>query len=124
MRVEASQFRVGVARTAVRQRPSGSSLVKDVDSNSVKSDGLSESLFGSCLGVVGDVVERRCGGSQLVGFVVEALRHGRDAALVYSFFAEVAGNFFDSEHVETEVDRAVDAGPEVRLFTFGRWKIT
>jgi len=50
--------------------------------------------------------------------------HGRDTALVDSFVTEVAGNFFDSEHVETEMDRAVDAGPEVRLLTLGRWMIT
>ena len=77
MRVEASQFRVGVARTSVRERPSGCSLVKDVDSDSVKSDSLSESLFGGGLDVVRDVVERRSGGSQLVGFVVEALRRAK-----------------------------------------------
>ena len=85
---------------------------------------MSESLFGSCLGVVGDVVERRCGGSQLVGFVVEALRHGRDAALVYSFLAKVAGDFFDPEHVKAEGDGAVDAGPEVGLFPFSRWLVS
>jgi len=89
----------------------------------VKSDSLSESLFGGGLGVVRDVVERRSGGSQLVGFVVEVLRHGRDTALVNSFVTQMAGDFLDSEHIETKMDRAMDAGPEVSLLPFGRWVV-
>ena len=74
--------------------------------------------------VVGDLVEGRRGSGQLVGPEVEELGHGREGALVDAFFAMVAGDFFDPEHIKAEVDCAVDAGPKVSLFPFSRWMVT
>ena len=124
MGVTTPQLRVRVASSAVRKGAGGSPFVKDVDSDRVEGDGLSQSLFSGGFGVVGDVVECRGGGGQLVGFVIEVLGHGSDSALVDSFFSEVAGHFFDPEHVEAKVDRAMDAGPQVSLLALGRWLVT
>ena len=123
MGVEATQFRDGVTRASVRERAGGGPLVENADRDSVEGDGLSKPLLRGGFGVVGDVVECRGGGGQLVGFVIKVLGHGSDAALVDSFFSEVAGHFFFFFHVEAKVDGALDAGPLVGLFTFGRWLV-
>jgi len=122
--VKPPQLRVRVASSAVRKGPGGSSFVEDVDSDRVEGDGLAQSLFGGCFGVVRNVVECRGGSGQFVGFTVKVLSHDSDAALVDTFFSKVAGHFFDPEHVEAKVDRAVDAGPQVSLLTLGRWLVT
>ena len=119
--IEVAELSFGVTGLAVREGPCGRSLVEDAYSNGVESDSLPEPLLGGGFSVFGDVVERRRGGGQLVSFSVEALRHGRDATLVYTFLAKVAGYFFDPEHFTAEVDSAMDAGPKVSLLAFG-WR--
>jgi len=108
----------------MRKGAGGGSFVEDVDSDRVEGDGLSQSLFSGGFGVVGNVVECRGGGGQFVGFIVKVFRHNSDAALVDTFFTEMASHFFDSKHVEAKMDRAMDAGPQVSLLAFGRWLVT
>ena len=102
----------------------GGSFVEDVDSDRVEGDGLSQSLFSGGLDVVRNVVECRSGSGQFVGFIVKVLRHNSDAALVDTFFPEVASHLFDSENIEAKMDRAMDAGPQVSLLALGRWLVT
>ena len=123
VRVKPPQLGVSIASAPMRKRAGGGPFVKNVDSDRMEGDSLSQSLFRGSLSVVGDVVKGSRGSGQLVGFVVEVLGHNRDAALVDALFAEVASHFFDSEHVKAKVDRAMDAGPQVGLLTLGWWLV-
>ena len=99
MGIETPELGLGEPGSSVWKWPSTSTLVEDIDRDGVEGDGGAQPLLGGGLEVVGDLVEGRRASGQLVGLAVEELGHGREKALVDTFFALVAGDLFYTEHL-------------------------